>query len=196
MDRRPACSNHHTRACACLPWRGGGSDWDINHSARGLLLSDSAAEQGIKWGDAVAGDPRLGADYGSFCAAWEDGLCHPTASLPNPDGHHSCGTLSTCDALWSSYNFNDDHGWCCEAWCYVNASTCDGTAHGIDVARSWATTADIYYSYGACADTQYATYTEDTCPYRSTMPGCECSGDNSALGAVELAKHGADYGKW
>jgi hypothetical protein len=144
----------------------------------------------------VAGDPRLGADYGSFCAAWEDGICHPTADLPNPDGHHSCGTLSTCDGLWSSYNYNADHAWCCQAWCYVNASTCDAAAHGIDVARSWATTAEIYYSYGACSDSQYAAYTDDTCPYRSTMPGCECTGDNAALGAVELAKHGTNYGKW
>ena len=155
-----------------------------------------AAEQGIKWGDPVAGDPRLGADYGSFCAAWEDGVGHPTADLPNPDGHHSCGTLSTCDGLWSSYNYNADQAWCCSAWCYVNASTCDATAHGIDVARSWATTAEIYYSYGACSDAQYTAYTDDTCPYRSTMPGCECTGDNAALGAVELAKHGVHYGKY
>merc|ERR1712216_986178 len=28
------------------------------------------------------------------------------------------------------------------------------------------------------------------------MEGCECTGDNSALGVVELAKHGPGYGKW
>ena len=77
----------------------------------------------------------------------------------------------------------------------------------------------MYYSYEACEDDQtfpkdpnsgagynsdnkavtmqsFATYTRETCPYTLQPDGCECLGNNDALGDHEKTRHGQDYGKW
>jgi hypothetical protein len=61
---------------------------------------------------------QVGEDFGSYCAAWEDGACrtescHSAESLsaaPSPTGPgHTCGTEKECTALWGGeYNFDVD----------------------------------------------------------------------------------------
>ena len=58
----------------------------------------------------------FGEDYGSYCAAWEDGACSDSIDLKtcvNGPGH-TCGTKKGCHELWndSGYNFNEDQLWC------------------------------------------------------------------------------------
>jgi uncharacterized ParB-like nuclease family protein len=163
----------------------------------------------------------FGEDYGSYCAAWEDGACSESLDLKkctNGPGH-TCGSKKGCHELWDGYNFNQDQLWCCDSWCYVNATTCTANADlGIDVLESWLDIPGLYYSYGACEDDQtfpkatkedlynedndavtlssYASYTAETCPYRAQPTGCECIGSNDALGRDQKAMHGEDYGKW
>ena len=120
--------------------------------------------------------------------------------------------------MWGSdYNFNKDHAWCCDSWCYVDPTTCFNATtasfkkYDLDVEASWLNVPGLYYSYAACPDDQtfpqamsYTTakngttaqYTAATCPFNSMATGCECTGDNAALGAEPLKDHGADYGKW
>ena len=90
--------------------------------------------------------------------------------------------------------------------------------YGFSVDESWLKIPGLYYSYGVCEDdqsfpqdplgaaydhhnkavtlTSRASYTAQTCPYTVQPDGCECTGDNYALGADEKAKHGQDYGRW
>ena len=53
------------------------------------------------------------------------------------------------------YNFSQPQAWCCWSWCYVDRLKCTdevAAKHGIaPPTKSW-TGADIWYSYGACAD--------------------------------------------
>jgi len=144
----------------------------------------------------------------------QDGKCAAAAATIGPN--HQCGTLKRCDELWPSYNFNTDQTWCCDSWCYVNATTCNATAashtkYKLTVAPSWLNVPGLYYSYDACQDDQsfpeamsytvakngsYAHYTAATCPFKAMATGCECTGDNTNLGADNIKNHGADYGKW
>ena len=105
--------------------------------------------------------------------------------------------------------------------CYVDPATCTPDVardYGISVNPSWLNVPGLYYSYGACEDDQsfpqdplgagydglnsavslesYASFTHATCPYTVEPDGCECLGNNDALGDEEKAKHGQDYGKW
>lgn len=134
---------------------------------------------------------------------------------------HRCGTSKGCNDLWPSYNFDTSQSWCCDAWCYVDKTTCTkeiADKYGFTVDASWLNVDGLMYSYGACEDdqsfpkdpkdakydsnnkavtlTSYAAYTAKTCPYTLQPDGCECTGNNDALGAAEKAKHGVDYGKW
>jgi len=163
----------------------------------------------------------FGEDYGSYCAAWEDGACSASIDYNkciNGPGH-TCGNKKGCHDLWPDYNFNTDQIWCCDSWCYVNATTCKEEDHeGLEVKKSWLNIDGLYYSYQACEDsisfpkakiqdvydaenaavtlTSYAAYTQDTCPYKVQPTGCECIGSNDALGQYERDRHGQDYGKW
>ena len=73
---------------------------------------------------------QLGEDFGSYCAAWEDGACGPSSCLNVTGGPgHKCGTLKECTALWPSdstgeINYDQSQPWCCDAWCYVDNTTC------------------------------------------------------------------------
>ena len=73
---------------------------------------------------------QLGEDFGSYCAAWEDGACSSTSCLNATGGPgHKCGTLKECTALWPSdsngvVNYDQSQPWCCDAWCYVDKTTC------------------------------------------------------------------------
>lgn len=150
----------------------------------------------------------FGASYGSFCAAWEDGKC---GADNDETGGHSCGSSKTCSDMWPTFNFNINQPWCCDSWCYVNRTTCTdekATEHGITVDKSW-TELDLWFSYDVCPDsysspskyefkepTNYEQFNMSQCPYVVTAPGCECTGQNSVLGAGELKFHGANYGKW
>eukprot|EP00287_Rhodomonas_sp_CCMP768_P015628 CAMPEP_0196757772 /NCGR_PEP_ID=MMETSP1091-20130531/103838_1 /TAXON_ID=302021 /ORGANISM="Rhodomonas sp., Strain CCMP768" /LENGTH=684 /DNA_ID=CAMNT_0042106557 /DNA_START=104 /DNA_END=2156 /DNA_ORIENTATION=+ len=156
---------------------------------------------------------RLGQDYGEWCAAWEDGLCTPDAT-PADAPLHTCnsseyGTLYGCEEMWA-INKLSDQSWCCDSWCYVNKS-CDRFKHQVSVKNSWVNPA-LKYSYGVCSDdyskptptlggrsgwlADFSQYKAAECPYKPTIDGCECLGDNSALGEEILALHGEDYGKW
>jgi hypothetical protein len=56
----------------------------------------------------------FGEDYGSYCAAWEDGACSDSIDYSkciNGPGH-TCGTKKGCHDLWPDYNFNQDQTWC------------------------------------------------------------------------------------
>jgi len=104
-----------------------------------------------------------GADYGKWCASWEDGKTTPGDSatvLSHHNGSHT-GTKQ-CYEHWPEtnstkanyYNWSLSQSWCCDAWCYIDRSTCTdqvAATHGLIIKQSW-TGADIYYSYGACAD--------------------------------------------
>uniref|UniRef100_A0A7S1MZ60 Uncharacterized protein n=1 Tax=Hemiselmis andersenii TaxID=464988 RepID=A0A7S1MZ60_HEMAN len=163
-------------------------------------IQDALGEDNVK---------KFGEDYGSFCAAFEDGKC--TNSNPMGMGQHACGTAEHCATMWPTYDFNTNQAWCCDSWCYVNRTTCtDAKAeeYGITVAKSW-TEKEIWYSYDVCPDSyskptkfeytpakNYEQYNMSQCPYVVTAPGCECTGNNDALGAEEKAKHGTNYGKW
>ena len=98
---------------------------------------------------------KHGADYGKWCAAWEDGKCNETAT--GTSGVHTCdGTnASSCEAHWPDYNFgNESQTWCCDSWCYVSPATCTAEVqemYGVDVEQSWTKT-DVFFSYAACAD--------------------------------------------
>ena len=156
---------------------------------------------------------KHGADYGKWCSAWEDGQCDSTATRGPA---HTCkgNQASSCQAHWPSYDFDDDQSWCCDSWCYVSNITCTPEKqkqYGITIGESWTKT-DLWFSYGACPDpfsgpkgvgmedVSYSTYSEETCPYTGKadpeLSGCECTGDNKALGEVEMAAHGSNYGKW
>ena len=55
---------------------------------------------------------------------------------------------------WPSYDFTQDQSWCCDSWCYVDATTCTPelqAKYGISLGDSW-TGAALKYSYDACAD--------------------------------------------
>ena len=59
-------------------------------------------------------DSSFGEDYGSYCAAWEDGACSESLDLKkctNGPGH-TCGSKKGCHELWDGYNFNQDQLWC------------------------------------------------------------------------------------
>ena len=50
---------------------------------------------------------EVGADFGSYCAAWEDGACRPDTCPAGPG--HTCGTKKECKALWGDqHNFDLD----------------------------------------------------------------------------------------
>jgi len=49
---------------------------------------------------------QVGEDFGSHCAAWEDGACSNTSCAAGPG--HTCGTKRECKALWPDYNFDND----------------------------------------------------------------------------------------
>ena len=126
---------------------------------------------------------KFGRDYGSYCAAWEDGACSSGTHTVGP--LHSCGTLAGCDELWPSYDFDADQSWCCDSWCYVNQTTCTADIqkkYGLKVEKSWLNVTDLFYSYEVCQDDQtapknvdyerskpidksYAHFTRETCPY-------------------------------
>jgi len=89
--------------------------------------------------------------------------------------------------------------------CYVDTETCDATraaAYGISIFKSW-TNANLYYSYDMCPDPyskpsnyvykpdlSYSQMNMSQCPYVTTAPGCECTGNNANLGPNETALHG------
>ena len=55
----------------------------------------------------------FGEDYGSYCAAWEDGACSASIDYNkciNGPGH-TCGNKKGCHDLWPDYNFNTDQIW-------------------------------------------------------------------------------------
>ena len=107
------------------------------------------------------------------CAAWEDGK--PTTGSADTvmklkNGAHT--STKTCAQHWPNgmnaswpadqrtstnnwYNFSEPQAWCCWSWCYVDRLKCTdevAAKHGIaPPTKSW-TGADIWYSYGACAD--------------------------------------------
>ena len=127
---------------------------------------------------------KHGADYGKWCAAWEDSKCTAGATNTTGNGAHTCdGTAaSSCQSHWPDYDFKQDQGWCCDSWCYVSNATCTPelqAKYGIQLNPSW-TGQTLMYSYGACADpwtaptgvdtssptyTGSSQFTKDTCPY-------------------------------
>jgi glycerophosphoryl diester phosphodiesterase len=123
----------------------------------------------------------VGEEYGSYCAAWDDGAC--SSGLHQIGPMHRCGTKTGCAELRPDRKLG---GWCCDSWCFVNAQTCTEEMqdqYGFKVEKaSWLPGENLHYSYGVCADDQtypknidyplqgsskisYAHYTEKTCPY-------------------------------
>mmetsp|Transcript_26415 Transcript_26415/g.42382 ORF Transcript_26415/g.42382 Transcript_26415/m.42382 type:complete len:358 (-) Transcript_26415:79-1152(-) len=172
---------------------------------------------GIQEGASVAGDKRLGRDYGTFCAAWDDGVCDAAATEANEKGAHSCGTSDNCHKLWgpgssAKVEFNQNQEWCCKSWCYIDEKTCNATKWNIRIEKSARTTADVWLTYDGCPDAysradnrnnfvgdvnkSFALYDPGSCPYRPLIPGCECTGINTPLGEDNLKVHGSDYGRW
>ena len=174
-----------------------------------------------QWPDYV--QSKWGEDYGSYCAAWEDGACADASSESCSSGPgHTCGTLTGCKEMWEAdYDFSKDQKWCCDSWCYVNPATCTqqiANQYGFTVDPSWLDIEGLWYSYGVCESdqsfpqdpkgspydhtnhavtlTSTAAYTESTCPYKVQPTGCECTGNNNALGYDEKLLHGQDYGRW
>ncbi|EKX34936.1 hypothetical protein GUITHDRAFT_118870 [Guillardia theta CCMP2712] len=95
-------------------------------------------------------------NYGSYCAAWEDGDC----------ASHACGEKKTCVQMWPE---SAPGTWCCEAWCYVDPNTCklqDVTLSvvGILAAGNQTGVQPLSYSYQTCLDTP-TKYTSSTCPW-------------------------------
>ena len=100
----------------------------------------------------------FGEEYGSYCAAWEDGKCTPDSEASCKSGPgHKCGSKKGCNDLWPSYNFDVSQAWCCDSWCYVDNTTCTKEIqeqYGISADPSWLNVPGLYYSYGACEDDQ------------------------------------------
>ena len=179
-----------------------------------------------------------GADYGKWCAAWEDGKTTPDTTSAVVQNYRNGAHTSTkkCDEHWPNrnaslpnyYDFNVSQSWCwwvvkcassnsksqiltiphahtqthaltharahthtlsrSDAWCYVDRKKCtDEVAkkYGIRVERSW-TGADIYYSYGVCADWR----TRPTKP-KDEMPGIAADLSQFSCGTCPFVKGGA-----
>jgi len=93
-------------------------------------------------------DYGISTEYGSYCAAWEDGDCT----------RHGCGDKALCDVMWPTYTPGT---WCCQPWCYVNE-----TCRLDDVATSVLSGAGyvLKYSYKACTDSTVK-FSDATCPW-------------------------------
>ncbi|CAK9112719.1 Nuclear distribution protein nudF 2 (Lissencephaly-1 homolog 2) (LIS-1 2) [Durusdinium trenchii] len=101
-------------------------------------------------GPGSAGVSRgLPVEYGTSCAAWDDGDCSA----------HACGTLQQCNEL---YPDSTSGLWCCRAWCYVSAS-CTLT----DVQPTTVGSSSLYYSYQACSVA--VSYNDTTCPWQQDV---------------------------
>ena len=48
----------------------------------------------------------FGADYGGYCAAWEDGVCSYSSHETGP--MHTCGNQKGCEEMWPSFDFTSD----------------------------------------------------------------------------------------
>ena len=154
-----------------------------------------------------------GREYGTWCAAWDDGICTPYKFTYQEKEHPCEGThSSSCDVLWPDLDWQKDQSQCCDSWCYVNPS-CNASYWGIDLQESLLTADNapefkLYYSYGACPDWRtrsnyppdgskdYSGYSQEDCPYRPFPLGCNCIGnDYASLEQVKI-EHGQHYGAW
>ena len=48
------------------------------------------------------------------------------ATAASVGGAHTGGASlgDSCEGHWPTYNWTDPQSWCCDAWCYVNPTTC------------------------------------------------------------------------
>eukprot|EP00929_Paragymnodinium_shiwhaense_P090646 TRINITY_DN50808_c0_g1_i2.p1 TRINITY_DN50808_c0_g1~~TRINITY_DN50808_c0_g1_i2.p1 ORF type:complete len:436 (+),score=40.97 TRINITY_DN50808_c0_g1_i2:60-1310(+) len=97
---------------------------------------------------------KYGSDYGTSCAAWEDGEFYKANT-------RSCKT----------YDAGDAGTWCCRAWCYVDPSTCDGlkTPYFSSFVQGKDSGGTLFYSFAACDDVANASRTWSgpaDCPFK------------------------------
>jgi hypothetical protein len=98
-------------------------------------------------------------EYGTYCAAWDDGVCHPTSQADGSDSNHTCGPKAGETGPYGTAGCSDifpgiEGTWCCQPWCFVSCECEDANTVG----------GGLFYSYGACSGTPTA-YTDDTCPW-------------------------------
>ena len=121
-----------------------------------------------------------GADYGTRCAAWEDGSSNMAPSAV------SCNDPS----------FTNTGKWCCRPWCYVNPATCNGavTPYYASFFQSQAQSfGTLYYSYVACDSTTPTTNPNDvTYQYQSNQ--CPWTGPVLYTPSVRVAIQIHDFG--
>jgi len=148
------------------------------------LTANPCACLHVTYSDEILESYGMPRDYGHYCAAWDDG-----------DGtRHSLGTNTQCHTLWPDLAVGD---WCCQAWCYVDASCPDALP-------AWANDENdvpLYYSYSAACDAEAGPglnveteYSDATCPWGD----CECVGDGNAYPPTVTAEIGfaANYGTY
>ena len=68
-------------------------------------IGKSKAQELIKKGSKKS-LAEVGDDFGSYCAAWEDGACKAETCEHGPG--HTCGQHKECTKLWPAYNFDLD----------------------------------------------------------------------------------------
>eukprot|EP00961_Rhodomonas_salina_P276922 3742161-Rhodomonas_salina.1 len=113
---------------------------------------------------------QLGWSYGTWCAAWDDGVCTPEANGKDWAPKHSCSSENPggCEKYMPDLDWYKPQLKCCDAWCYVDPKTCNSSHWGIDVQHSIFTENDLWFSYG----------------------------DNSLIGEAEVLRLGSEYGEW
>jgi len=135
----------------CQRWHGAAALFTLAVAATfGSAGANPPGCECIGAGAALTGDAlrKYGSNYGQWCAAWDDGIC--TSGAQEGPRHPCDGThSSSCDKLWPELDWRgSDQLQCCDAWCFVNASTCNATAWGIDMKQS-AINSTLSVSYGA-----------------------------------------------
>ena len=54
---------------------------------------------------------KRGASYGTYCAAWEDGVCNSTTTTATAGKHLCAPNASKCETLWPDRDFTKDQSW-------------------------------------------------------------------------------------
>jgi len=78
---------------------------------------------------------KRGSSYGTYCAAWEDGVCNATGTAATAGKHRCDGTnASKCETLWPDRDFTKDQSWCT---CMQHCAAIRLATHAYPLAVSW-----------------------------------------------------------
>lgn len=96
---------------------------------------------------------QYGPNYGTSCKAWDDGVTYDS-------------NLKSC----TTYDEDAVGFYCCRSWCYIDATTCNGTETNFYASYAQEGYGEtLFYSYDACDDhpSQEVAYaTHEACPFK------------------------------